>query len=288
MKTLKTVLAILIVAVLSVLGMGVASADDGGLNNWTNSTRNQAGQPSLPSHAGLTSAAQSMADAMASSDSMLPFDASKVPAGYSGYKPFLGKSSSPTAMHQKWIQQGYGSFMVSDWTHIGSGVATSSKSGAVYGVQILATYPAPAPVQVAPVPAPAPAPVVIPAPVVEAPAPVVEQPAPAPVVEAPAPVVEAPAPAPVEAPKETPVATPTPTPTPTPTVTATPTETPSATPTPSATESAVALDGAQTGSTNPFTQENLSMGTGSLAGFGFMLTLFWGSRMRKHKKDSTA
>jgi hypothetical protein len=279
-KSLKSLLAVLLVAVLSVLGMGIASADDGGLNNWTNSTRNQAGQPSLPSHAGLSSAAQSMADAMASSDSMLPFDASKVPAGYSGYKPFLGKSSSPTAMHQKWIQQGYGSFMVSNWSHIGSGVATS-KTGSVYAVQILATYPAPAPVQVAPVPAPAPAPVVIPAP-----APVVEQPAPAP---APVqePLVEAPAPAPVEAPKETPVVTPTPTVEPTPSVSATPTPEPTATETQAVaepTETAVPLDGSQTGQATPLSKETAKAGVG---GFGILFALFAGFsflRAAQHRK----
>jgi hypothetical protein len=235
---------------------------------------------------GLTVTAQNKANDMAAKDALSGLDASTVPGGYSGLKSFVGKSSSATGAFQKWIADGGASSMNSaSWTHIGSGVATS-KTGSVYAVQILATYPAPAPVQVAPVHAPAPAPVVIPAPVVEAPVPVVEQPAPAPDVEAPAPVVEAPAPV-VEAPKETPVATPTPTVQPTPTASATPSPEPTATETQAVvepTESATPLDGSQTGQATPFSKESAKAGVGGFAVLFALITGFNFLRARRHWK----
>lgn len=280
MRTLKTMLAVILVAVMSVLGMGVASADDGGLNNWTNSTRNEAGQGSLPVHSGLTSVAQNKANDMASKEALSGVDASHVPSGYSGLKSFVGKSSSASGAFQKWIADGGKTSMVSaSWTHIGSGVATG-KSGAVYAVQILATYPPPAPAP-APAPVPAPAPIVVqPAPVI--PAPVIPEPVvvqPAPVVEPePAPVVPAPV---VETPKET--AQPTVTPTPTPSATVTP----SATPTPEVTESAVAMDGAQTGQTDQISKDVVKAGMGIGGVLVLLYSLMEGLRMRKNRKKAT-
>lgn len=296
MRTLKTAIAIALISLLSVLGAGVAHAGDGGLNNWTNSTRNEAGQPSLPVHSGLTAAAQNKANDMAAKDSLSAFDASQAPAGYRGLKSFVGKSSSADGVFQKWIADGNKPSMVSaSWTHIGSGVATSA-SGAVYGVQILATYPPPAP-PAAPAPAPAPAPVQQ-APVAPAPAPVAPPaPAPAPVAPEPAPVVPepvvepapAPAPAPAEeAPKETPPPTveATPTPTPTPSATVSPSASAEPTTTADATPTAVPLDGAQTGVASPVSKETVKAGLGVL-GLGFILLagLFGLLRIR-HRRAS--
>lgn len=261
MRTLKAFLIASMLVLLTFIGAGSANAGGGGLNDYTNAYRNQAGQPSLPVHAGLTTTAQNKANELAKADGGLSgVDQGSIPAGYSGYTQFLGKSSSAGAMHQKWLSNGEGSKMTpAKWTHIGSGVATGA-SGQVYGVQLIATYPPPAPKpKPAPVPAPAPQPVA-PAPAPVAPAPVVPAPAPVPAPVAPAPepkpepVVEAPEPSPTPSPKpvatkapeptKKPSASPTPSPTPTREATASPSPTPepSATPSPEPTVDAAELE----------------------------------------------
>lgn len=263
MRTLKAFLIASLLVLLTFVGGGTANAGDGGLNDYTNAYRNQAGQPSLPAHSGLTTAAQNKANDLARADGGLSgVSQGSIPAGYTGYTQFVGKSSSAGAMHQKWIAGGEGSKMTpASWTHIGSGVATGA-SGQVYGVQLIATYPPPAP---KPAPAPAPAPVVQappppPAPVVQAPAPPPAPvvPVPAPVAPAPAPVAPAPKPEPkpepvVEAPKPSPEPSPTPVATPSPTPSPSPTASPKPVPTnlPTPTNEPTAPSSEPTGSASP-------------------------------------
>jgi hypothetical protein len=281
-KSLKSLLAVLLVAVLSVLGMGVAQAADGSLSNYVNDYRNKAGLSSLPNKSELTQQAQQKAQQLADADARVP-----KPVATSTLVPIQGSGESVQSMFMNtWaVSPDITSTMTNKrWTHIGSGEAKGA-SGKVYGVTLLAYYEPPAPV---PVPVPAPvvdaAPPAVQAPIQEAPAPVVEHPAPAPVQE---PVQETPAPAPVEAPKETPVATPTPTVEPTPTVSATPTPEPTATETQAVaepTESAVPLDGSQTGQATPISKETVKAGVG---GLGILFALFAGFnflRAAQHRK----
>lgn len=295
MKTLKTVLAILLVGVMSVLGTGISHAADGSLTNYVNSYRNSAGQGagklSLPTKTEVQQRAQQKAQELADADARPPKPDDSYTAGFGVSQAINGRGESTHSIFTNtWAPDPTIAPAMRDgkWTYIGSGEA-KSKSGLIYGVTILtyvappppAPAPAPAPVQPAPV-APAP---VAPAPVAPAPVAPAPEPAPEPVVEpAPAPVVEPePAPAPVE----------TPTPTPSETAAVEPTATPSATATPSseptseATETPVPLDGAQTGQANTLNQDFMKAGTGLGAVTFLFLAGFSGLMARKNKKIFT-
>lgn len=293
MRTLKTVLTILLVGIMSVLGTGIAHAADGSLTNYVNSYRNSAGEGagklSLPTKAEVQQRAQQKAQELADADVRPPKPDDSYTAGFGVSQAINGRGESTHSIFtNKWAPDPTIAPAMRDekWTYIGSGEAKSA-SGLIYGVTIL-TYvappppaPAPAPAQPAPV-APAP---VAPAPVAPAPVAPAPEPVPEPVVEpAPAPVVEPePAPAPVE----------TPTPTPSETATVEPTATPSATATPSseptdeATETPVPLGGAQTGQANALNQDFMKAGTGLSAVTFLFLAGFSGLMARKHKKVFT-
>lgn len=172
----------LFVIMLAMLGMtSPAMADDGGLNNWANGLRSTP----MTINAGLNSVAQQKANSMASKDS-LKVSNEVMEGAYSssyprGSQPLFGLDISSQGIMDRWSQGSQRTAISnSKWTDVGTGVAWG-KSGQLYVVMILSTYPKPV------VPAPIPVPAPVPAPVIPAPAPVVVVPAPKPVVPAPAP-----------------------------------------------------------------------------------------------------